>query len=99
MASERTNREIFVWVDFVNHTDENLYEPVIKHFSLAATAAGETVGTGDGYLFPPLFTPRGLFETRFRIKLVRRPRPDWVDVSVTDDDGKVWGSARMRLPD
>lgn len=95
----RDRREVFVTMFFVNRTDENLYERTVKHFSVVATAAGEKVGEGDGYLFPPIFAPHGGYETRFRMKVAARPRPDWVDVRVTDDDGIAWGTARMRLPE
>ncbi len=95
----RERRETFVTMYFVNRTAENLYERTVKHFSVVATAAGETVGEGDGYLFPPIFAPHGGYETRFRMKVAARPRPDWVDVRVTDDDGASWGTARMRLPE
>jgi hypothetical protein len=95
----RERRETFVMMSFVNRTNENLYEPTVKHFSVIATSAGETIGKGDGYLFPPIFAPHGGFEARFRMKLVPRPRPDWVEVRITDDDGNSWGATRMKLPD
>jgi hypothetical protein len=95
---EARHRDAFLFVKLVNHTDENLYDPHVKHFSIAATAAGETIASGDGYLLPPLFAAHGSFEMHYRIKLVPRPRPDWVEVHMTDDDGNVWGNGRLRMP-
>lgn len=94
---ERANREIFVWLEFQNHTNENLFENVIKHFSIEVTANGSAIGAGDGYLLPPLFTPHGIFVTRFRIKLARGPRPDSAEIKLVDDDGNVWGTSRMHM--
>ncbi|MEO7111806.1 MAG: hypothetical protein ABI183_15295, partial [Polyangiaceae bacterium] len=96
---ERTARDVFVSLELANRTGDNLYDRTVQHFSIDATAAGVTVGTGNGYLAPPLFAPHGVFPTRFRMTLARKPRPDWVDVHVRDDDGHVWGTERMRLPD
>lgn len=95
----REHREVFLTVSFVNRTADNLYDPRPKHFFAEATSAGVTIGDGDGYLLPPIFTPHGGYQTRWRIKVLPRPRPDWVQVKVTDDDGNVWGTSRMKLPD
>ncbi len=95
----RARRDAFLFVKFVNLTGDNLYEPRIKHFSIEATAAGETIARGDAYLLPPLFAAHGSFEMHYRMQLGPRPRPDWVDVHVTDDDGNVWGHERLKLPE
>jgi hypothetical protein len=95
---DRAARDVFLSVRFVNKTGENLYEPLVEHFSVKATAAGETIGRGDGYLAPPLFAAHGSLDATCRMQLVRKPRPDWVDITLTDDDGNVWGTAQAKLP-
>ena len=96
---EKENRDTFVTIDFINRTSDAIYDgEKMKHFALEASAAGTTVGEGNVYLLPPLFTPHGDFQARFRMKLAGHTHADWVTVTVKDDDGHEWGRATMKLP-
>ncbi len=98
--TERHNREMLVTFDFVNRTGDALYEgEKPKHFSLKAASAGVTVGEGNVYLLPLLFSPHGDFPGSYRMKLASLHHPDWVTLTITDDDGKVWGTTQAHLPD
>ncbi|MEO8799005.1 MAG: hypothetical protein ABI551_14040 [Polyangiaceae bacterium] len=94
---ERSKREVFLEVDFVNKTGDELYAPKVQRFDVRATSAGDAIGEGHCYLAPPLFPAHGDIRVYCRMTLVPRPRPDWVNVELSDDDGKEWGSARIPL--
>lgn len=95
---EKSKREVFVTMAFVNRTGEELYEPVIKHFRLRATAGNAEAGAGDCYLLPPLLPAHGDFPTRCRMVLAKKVHGDAVDLTLTDDDGASWGTGHLALP-
>ncbi|MEO8874382.1 MAG: hypothetical protein ABI461_02245, partial [Polyangiaceae bacterium] len=97
---ERFDREVFVNLTFVNRTAENLYAPdTLQHFDITAADGERIIGRGSGYLGPPLFTPHGNFRVRWRMKLTDDSLPRVAAVSVKDDQGVVWATAQMTLPD